>query len=308
MTKQTVFDRITATIVAKLEAGVMPWRKTWKGGNADTDTIGMVLPRNATTGRAYNGINRLVLMLEAIDKGYTSNLWITPNQCKKHGLDFRGTKTTEVVLWKPTRYKDKDTGKEKDGMFARSFRVLNLDQVQGDKSQFEARDVVVPEYSSSEMADALREGLGLQDVQHAGDRAFYSPQFDLIKMPPVEAFVSEGCYQATLLHEAGHATGHKSRLDRDLMTGRFGDEAYAFEELVAELTAAFTSEVLGVEGENIDNHASYIDNWLRVLKGDSKAIQTAASKAQAAATMVLDALGVQVDGDTAEEVQRDKAA
>lgn len=293
MSKQNVFDRITAKLIEKLEAGVMPWRKTWKGGNADTDTIGMVLPRNAETGRPYNGINRLVLMMEAMDKGYSSNLWLTPNQCKKRGLDFKGTKTTEVVLWKPTKYKDKKTGEEKDGMFARSFRVLNLDQVQGDKSAFESRDVVVPEYSSTEMAEEIKVGLGLSDLQHAGDRAFYAPSLDMIKMPPAEAFECEGSYQATLLHEAIHATGHKSRLDRDLMTGRFGDGAYAFEELVAELGAAFAGEVLGISGDLIDNHASYLAGWLKVLKGDSKAIQTAASKAQAACTMVVEALGVE---------------
>ena len=294
MSKQNVFDRITATILEKLEAGVLPWRKTWAEGNADN---GLALPRNANSGRAYNGLNRLVLMIEALDKGYTSNLWITPNQCKKAGLDFRGTKTTEVIFWKRTERKvEKSDGSEetKRGMFAKSFRVLNLDQVKGDKSQFEKREAPRVEFTTPELAERIRDGLGLSALEHGGDRAFYAPSADLIKMPPVEAFECEGSYQATLLHEATHATGAKHRLDREF-GARFGDERYAVEELVAELGAAFLSEVLGVEGDLIDNHASYLDHWVKVMKGDARAILTASSKAQAATDLILEALGVEDD-------------
>jgi antirestriction protein ArdC len=300
-TKLTPFDRATDRIIAALEAGTAPWRKPWKDGNPDAS--GGVVPRNANSGRAYNGLNRLMLTIEAFEKGYTSNLWITPKAAMAAGLDIKGTKTTEVTFWKRTERTVKDAAgneEKRPSLFARAYRLLNLDQVKGDKSAFEGREPAPVVITSTDMADALREGLGLRAIDHGGDRAFYAPSLDAIKMPPLEAFHGgEVAYKATLLHEAGHATGAKHRLDREF-GGRFGDERYAFEELVAELTSVFCGEVLGLPVE-IEGHASYLDAWLRVLKADSKAILTAASKAQAAATMILEALGA-VDVEAADDL------
>jgi antirestriction protein ArdC len=129
---------------------------------------------------------------------------------------------------------------------------------------------------------ALVDRLGLENgLTHGGDSAFYSPARDFISMPPMAAFNSANGYHATLLHESVHATGHKSRLDRDF-SKRFGSESYAFEELVAELGSAMLCAHLGIDGQMQENHVAYIANWLTVLKNDKKAILTASAKAQQA--------------------------
>lgn len=120
-------------------------------------------------------------------------------------------------------------------------------------------------------------------VKHGGDRAFYSPTGDFIQMPPFTQFKSPEGYVCTKAHEFGHWSGAASRLNRDL-SGRFGDERYSMEELIAELTSCFVCADLRIQSEPRVDHAPYIENWLRVLKNDKKAIFTAASKAQDAAS------------------------
>ena len=117
-------------------------------------------------------------------------------------------------------------------------------------------------------------------IRHGGNVAAYAPSQDVILMPHREQFESDAHYLATSLHEHGHWTGHKSRLDRDL-AGRFGDAAYAAEELIAELTAAFLCAALSIPGQL--RHPEYIASWLKVLGGDNRAIFTASGKATAAA-------------------------
>ena len=177
-------------------------------------------------------------------------------------------------------------------MWCKSYRVLPLDECEGDKSKLHGA-------GTSDLADALEEiddiamavSQALEiEVKHGGDRAFYQPTRDFICLPPFEAFEGEVPYRATLLHEATHATGHKSRCDRQF-GDRFGDQAYAFEELVAELGSAYLQGALGIDME-LPNHASYIANWLKVLKGDPKAVMTAASKAQQAVDYLLDRLEI----------------
>ena len=297
MTKQNAFDRITARIVESLESGTAPWRKPWSNGNPDsTGTV----PCGAVSGRPYNGLNRLVLTMEALEKGYASNLWITPKAAMEAGLDIKGTKTTEIAFWKRSTYIKRDESgnkEEKASLLARSYRVLNLEQCQGDKSKFTHREPQQIVITTTEMATAILTGLGLRAVDHGGDRAFYAPSLDAIKMPPLQAFASDEAYKATLLHEAGHATGAAHRLNREF-GARFGDQRYAFEELVAELTSVFVGDVMNLPCD-VPNHASYLAGWITVLKSDSKAILTASSKAQAAANMILAA----INPKAAEEMQ-----
>lgn len=129
------------------------------------------------------------------------------------------------------------------------------------------------------------------DIRHGGHRAFYAPGPDLVQMPPFEAFCDAESYYATLAHEVTHWTSHKSRLDRSFGRKRFGDEGYAMEELVAELGAAFLSADLALTPEVREDHAAYIGPWLKVLKGDKRAIFTAASHAQRAADFLHDGRG-----------------
>jgi antirestriction protein ArdC len=292
--KTSIYQRITNKLIEILETGANPWQRDWTLGNGG----GYGMPHNAISGRAYRGINLMILMAEQVEKGYTSTGWITVGKCKELGLDFKGCKTTEVVLWKRSEKKDSDTGERSSFMWAKSYRVFNLDQLGGveehaDKLKgYKALELPEEIEAPHDLVQAVRDGLDIK-VNHGGDRAFYAPSEDFIQMPPRDAFKSEEGYIGTFMHEATHATGHKSRCDRGTkaMQGRFGTEAYAFEELVAELGSCFLQGTLGIE-MHTENHASYLASWLKVLKGDEKAIFTASSKAQQACDYILDKTGI----------------
>ena len=140
---------------------------------------------------------------------------------------------------------------------------------------------MLPEVQRIDHAEAFFAALDA-DIRHGGNRACYVPALDQIRMPPFEAFRDPVAYYATLAHEAMHLTGHPSRCARDL-SGRFGDESYAVEELVAELGAAFVCADLALTPEPRPDHAAYVASWLKVLRSDKRAIFTAAAKSQAAA-------------------------
>ncbi len=162
-------------------------------------------------------------------------------------------------------------------VLARGYSVFNAAQVDG---------FVPPEVAERPVAERIEcaeqcfAGLGAT-IQHGGNRAYYQPIADSIQMPEFEAFVDPVSYYSTLAHEATHWTGAPSRLNRDL-SGRFGNEAYAAEELVAELGAAFICADLALCNEPRPDHAAYVSSWVTVLKRDKRAIFTAAAKAQAA--------------------------
>ena len=316
--KKSIYEKVTDKMIELLEAGTSPWQRDWKLGNG----FGYGMPHNAISGHAYRGINLMLLMCEQVEKGYTSTGWITKGKlyeiakANKGKLDWKGEKFTEVVLWKPTKRKDKITGEEVDSIFAASYWVMNLDQVKGiDADDLEGpklkgfKALEIPEEIEEPHAliEAVRAGLDIK-LNHGGDRAFYSPSQDFVQMPPRKAFKTDAGYVGTGMHEFVHATGHKSRCDRGVkaMQGRFGTEAYAFEELVAELGACFLQETLGIE-MHTENHASYLASWLKVLKDDKKAIFTAASKAQKAADYILDKAGIK-DAPVYEEAEKKEAA
>ena len=285
-TKNQVFDRITARVIEALESGTMPWRRGW-------DNSGGGFPHNAVTGKPYRGMNVWLLMMAAEERDLESTGWITPNQAKKFELDFKGAKTEEVVFWKRSERTDEETGKKSTFMWAKSYRVINLSECRGEGLEKLKGHVPVglPEEMDTpdDLAIAVAKALELE-VKHQGTKAFYQPTKDFICMPKLSKFSSDVTYRATLLHEAIHATGHKSRADRNLK-GRFGDESYAAEELIAELGSTYLQEFLGIDMD-LPNHASYIASWLKVLKNDSKAIMTAASQAQKAVDYLLQRLDI----------------
>ena len=306
--KTDIYERITNKLIEIIERGVNPWQRDWTLNNP----AGYGMPHNAISGRGYRGINLMILYAEQIEKGYQSTGWLTVGKCKEFGLDFKGQKTTEVVLWKRSEKKDPDTGERSSYMWAKSYRVFNLDQLGGvdeiaDKLKgYKALEMPESIEDPHALVDAVREGLDIK-VNHGGDRAFYSPSQDFIQMPPRDAFKSEAGYVGTFMHEATHATGHASRCDRGVkaMQSRFGTEAYAFEELVAELGSCFLQGTLGIE-MHTENHASYLVSWLKVLKDDKKAIFTASSKAQKACDYILDKAGIK-DAPVYEDSSSDDA-
>src|SRR5262249_16486168 len=162
-------------------------------------------------------------------------------------------------------------------LFTRGYSVFNACQVDNCKLRVD-RDAPMIERIAA--ADAFFAGIGA-DVRHGGTEAFYRPSTDHIQMPPFQAFKGNVDYYSTLAHEHTHWTSKAGRCERELGK-RFGDSAYAAEELIAELGAAFTCAHLGLSTEPREDHAQYIQSWLRVLKADKRAIFTAASKAQQA--------------------------
>lgn len=284
-----VYEQITAQIVAAIEAGAgdyeMPWNRPQGSG---------FLPINAQTRKPYRGVNTVALWAEAQDKGHQSNEWATYKQWGELGAQVqKGQKATYIVYWGrldkgPDSITDENGNElsslDEPRLFARAYPVFNAAQVDGytPAAIIEAPTPAAPGDRIPE-ADGFFQSLGAT-IQHGGAQAFYSPSRDLIQMPPFDTFKTVEGYYSVLAHEATHWTG--PRCGRDLK-GRFGDQSYAMEELVAELGAAFTMGNLALSQEPRRDHAAYIENWLQVLKNDKKAIFTASSQAQKAADFML---------------------
>ena len=247
--RKDVYQTVTDQIVAAIESGAGEWQMPWHRAGE-----GLNRPVNIDTGKGYRGVNVVALWAAGQIRGYASGTWGTYRQWQKTGAQVRkGEKASSV---------------------------FNADQVDG-------YEVALPEpkdpVQAITEADAFVSGTGAE-VRHGGVRAFYRPSGDFIQMPDKERFTgsktstaTEG-YYGTLLHELIHWTGIERRCDRQFGK-RFGDDAYAVEELVAELGAAFLCADLGITPEPRPDHAAYIEHWLKVLKADNRAIFTAASKA-----------------------------
>ena len=269
-----VYEQVTARIIAELEQGTVPWVKPWKGsGIAD-------LPYNAATARRYNGVNVLLLWGTALEKGYRHAAWLTYLQAKTLGGQVKKGERATGIVYAGSSVKETKTGEEEKRRFLRFHSIFNVEQVDGLPERI-AGITAPPRPIDDALAEAdVFIGLLGANIRHGGNRAAYAPEIDCILLPLREQFESDAHYLAVKLHEHGHWTGHKSRLERDL-TGRFGGEAYAAEELVAELTAAFLCAELAIPGRL--RHPEYIASWLKVLGEDKRAIFTAASKATEAA-------------------------
>ncbi len=267
-----VYRHVTQSIIAELEQGAAPWVKPWKGGGR----VG-IMPTNAITGHHYRGINVPILWHAADTHGFASHAWLTFKALAKGAHVRKGEKGTQIVFTNQlTVKKDDAEDEERQISMLHAFTVFNVAQVEGLKEPDAAQGESPPPAGA---ADAFAAATGA-DIRHGRDRACFVPSLDFVALPLPETFETAEQYHATKLHELVHWSGHKSRLSRDL-NNRFGTQAYAAEELVAELGAAFLCAHLGVQGQL--RHAAYIDSWLLLLKDDDRAIFTAASKASVAA-------------------------
>ena len=268
-----MYENVTRAIIEEMERGAVPWVRPWK---SDRHSVGSVMPVNASTGRSYSGINVPILWASADQHAYPSHAWMTFKQALEHGANVRkGERGTHVVFTKPLVFKGEDEEIEKRSML-REYTVFNIAQVDG--FMF-APAPLRSEPERHAAVDAFIAATGAT-IRHGGDKACFVPALDFVNLPPASSFKSIEPYYATALHELGHWSGAKPRLDRDL-SGRFRTRAYAAEELVAEFAAAFLCAHLGIKGEL--RHAGYIENWLELLRHDDRAIFTAASKASQAA-------------------------
>jgi antirestriction protein ArdC len=282
--KRDVYATVTAQIINAIEQGVTNWRMPWH-----TSGKFAFSPINVTSKKPYRGINTVCLWAAAQAKGYERGEWATYQQWQERGAQVRkGEKATLVVFWKfANSAAETDDGDDtpKSGsrlLFTRGYSVFNAAQVDGYTPKPDAEAAIEQRIES---ADAFFSRINAR-VAHQGNRAFYSPDTDSITLPPFAAFFTPMDYYSTRAHETGHWTSHAGRCNRELGK-RFGDNAYSMEELIAELTAAFTCAHLGLNTEPRVDHAAYIDSWLKVLKADKRAIFTAASKAQQAADFLI---------------------
>ena len=285
--RSNLYDDITGKIIAELEEGRLPWVQPWGTAAAKAS---LAMPRNAATSRQYSGINVLILWGAVVQHGFPTQHWLTFRQALALGGNVRkGERGTTVVYAdrftpEDEKRRARETGDEPGRIpFLKRFTVFNAAQCEGlpDDIAVEAPPPLPGQIEPQ--VEALIRATGI-DFRIGGDRAYYVPAHDYVQVPPPQAYFEPINWHRTALHEMGHATGHASRLGRDF-SGGFGTRKYAFEELVAEMNAAFCCASLGIVPTV--RHADYIGSWLAVLREDNRAIVRAASQASKAADWLL---------------------
>lgn len=281
--RKDIYQTITDRIVADLEQGVRSWLKPWSAENA----AGRITRPLRHNGKAYRGINILMLWGTASTNGFTSPYWLTFRQAQKLGAHVRkGEKGAPVVYANTFRKVEEDEDGqevERDIPFLKGYTVFNADQIEDLPAHYTAQpEPSAPGPERIARAEDFIAATGA-DIRIGGAEAYYALHSDMIRVPPIEAFRDAESYYATLAHELTHWTRHPDRLDRSFGRKRFGDEGCAREELVAELGAAFLAADLDIEPEPREDHAAYLQSWLKVLRDDNRAIFAAAAHAQRAA-------------------------
>ncbi len=294
-------EQVTSRIVALLEQGLPACRERW------TVAAQHGIPCNGKTGERYHGVNVLLLWAAAMERGYTFNVWMTYRQAERLGAQVRrGERGVMGVFFQALEGRDRGivetrsaiSAGEREGdqqeegthgrrLVCRSFWLFNVAQIDGLPDAVAAMALTRSDarFTPIEAADRLIDASGAV-IRHGGSEAFYSPSHDEIRLPPPACFKRPETYYATALHELVHFTGHPSRLNRDFGQ-RFGDAAYAFEELVAELGSAFLMADIGLVDATIEGHADYLQAWLQILRSDKKAIFTAARRAEQAGAFLV---------------------
>lgn len=282
MKKADIYQEVTDKIIKLMETHGSNWCKPW-----ESNGLASGLPFSTTTRAAYNGINILLLWAE----GYSSSEWGTFRAWKAKGARIRaGENGTRCLFYKQLKIKDEETGKQKVIPMPKPFVVFNAEQVEG----YEPEPIKTLEpLELLDNAERFINNTGAVVHKVAGDSAFYRPSTDDITVPLPEQFKGETTeqrlhgYYGTMLHELTHWTGSKKRLDR--LSGDPKDtrkESYAKEELIAELGAAFLCAELGIASEPREDHAHYLNSWLKALKDDKKLIVKAASQARKACDLL----------------------
>lgn len=300
-----VYQVITDTIIEMLEAGVVPWRKQWRDG------AGSGAPRNATTNRAYRGLNVWLLAGMSQAKGFETDLWASYKQAQARGWQVRkGEKSTPVIYWhwEPEPKAGEKRDPKKPRCWARYSRVFNLAQMDGCEkylAKLRKGEEPAPEFEPIEQAAAIVDGWADKpEIHHGGNVACYAPTLDQIRMPKPEQFESRESYYSVLFHELTHSTGHASRLKRDGITSataNFGSHTYGKEELVAEMGAAFLCGAARIEQQTIADSASYIQSWIKTIRGEVKLVAEAGAAAQKAADLILGTAIPEPVSDSADE-------
>ena len=280
-----------------LEEKGLRWRKEWEG-------VGGSAPQNGITKANYRGCNAFWLSLVSMMKGYNDPRWVTMIQIMDNDKKYhpneqwhlkKGSKATYVEYWYPfdlqdnkaltwEQYRREIQNGRRENEFKLSTRytaVFNARDIEG------MSEIQIPKnqtISQDELIRKLSEGMGVQILTDGGDQAYYSPSRDQIHLPTPESFHTEYAFNATALHELSHATGHPNRLNRP-QSAFFGTEAYAYEELVAEMCSCFMDNELqsDVTPEHIENHKAYVQAWIQAIREKPETLIRAIKDAQAAA-------------------------
>lgn len=298
-----LYSTVTNRIIAALEQGTPPWICPWR---KDTSSV----PRNLVSGKPYRGVNFIMLSIGAMAATHADSRWLTFRQANQLGAHIRkGEHGVQIVFYK-LHERDGKNRADSDAAdchdtnrvipLLKSYTVFNASQVDGLPERFQL-PLTQPMWQPLDAAELLLSASGAT-IKHGGNRAFYRPADDTIQLPPKMAFPMPSAYYGTALHELCHWTGHSSRLNR-VLGSRNHIEAYAYEELVAEIGAAFLCAHSGLEARL--EHASYVDHWLDALRRDKRLIFVAAGAAQKAADFVLGmagSTGVAVPDDTVPEI------
>ena len=284
------YQLVTNQLLALLEAGTVPWQRGW----ATTPYC------NAHSGHRYTGKNPVLAEISVMTYGYNSTLFVGFKQAKELGLAMtKGSKATWLRLGGTAKKEevDPDTGKKKEQRFGFSkwIAVYNLDCFTDEAAEVKIAELIERYRGEPNAAPRLDDAEQLIAAQQAavifgGNRACYTPKTDQVNMPVYESFSSPEAYYATFIHELSHRTGHSSRLDRNL-TSEKGTAGYAFEELIADMSAAFVCSVLGIKPD-LEHHASYLASWMRIIADDKQAFFRASHQAQAAANLLLENAGL----------------
>ena len=309
-TKSSAYEKLTPQrkqlvdqVLANLEKGKLLWTQGWVAAGA---------PESAVTGKKYRGINNLYLSLVAMAENYEDNRWATFRQMEEKGWTFKKDeeghtlgkgKSVSVEYYE---MRDKETKRRfdrsvLDGMtfdeqreymdknvywLRKFYRVFNCSLMDG----VPAKEMLTIDVNDRiEKAEAILDYWNANEskIVYGGSQAFYRPSTDEVHLPEREKFKSTQSFYDTAFHEIGHSTGHQSRLNRDL-SGGFGSQSYAMEELRAEIASIFMAQDLGIEPseDRLQNNAAYIQSWKDEIKENPNALFTAIADADKIARYV----------------------
>lgn len=299
--KQEYREQLAQMFINSLNENGLAWKKQWHGAGTES-------PFNGVTKGKYRGCNQLLLHLVSLKRGYRDPRWVTMVQIMDQKSVYhpnekwhlkKGTKAVYVEYWYPydlvnkkaftwKEYQNAIQSGRKETEFILNTRytaVFNADEVEGMPKLAVVEHVGIKQ---EDLIDKLSAAMAVPILHDGGDSAFYYPKEDSIHVPEIGAFESSYAYNSTVLHELAHATGHSTRLHRNLANG-FGTEAYAYEELIAEMTSCFLSaEFLPADGNeskvHLDNHKAYIRSWIRSVKEKPETLIKAVKEAQTAAS------------------------
>ena len=282
-----VYAIVTEKIINLLESGIVPWRKPWTSTG---------LPRNLVSKKPYKGVNYFLLSATK----YVSPFWLTYRQARElDGHVRKGEESTIVIFWKVEDSKrsnedlevEETNDKNRRRFLLRFYRVFNLEQCELPQAVLDKLPKIETyQHDPIEAAERIIANMpNPPEIQYAGSKAFYSPITDRITLPPRELFSSAEEFFGTLAHEASHASGHPKRLNRESIADAapFGSPTYSFEEIVAEMSAAYLCAEAGISPAVIDNEAAYIQGWLKKIRSEKRLVVIAAAQAQRAADYIL---------------------